>query len=198
MKNKPIKWGFKWWCRCCSKTGYLYESDLYLGKKERIKLGVGETVVLNLPKKLENAHCMLYFDNFFNSTTLFEKFLDRGIYCLGTVRSDRKKMPIMTKDKDMKRGDIDFQYANNVVAVKEFDNRGVTMVGTYFEEFNKVSTVTRRVKGHSSEIPVPCPEIIKDYNFSMGSVDLLDQKTAAYKLVRKSSGGPCYLDYFLI
>ena len=98
----------------------------------------------------------------------------------------------MTKDKDMKRGDIDFQYANNVVAVKGFDNRGVTMVGTYFEECNKVSTVTRRVKGQSSEIPVPCPEIIKDYNFSMGSVDLLDQKTAAYKLVRKSSGGPYY------
>ena len=21
MKNKPIKCGFKWWCRCCSKTG---------------------------------------------------------------------------------------------------------------------------------------------------------------------------------
>ena len=34
MKNKPIKWAFKWWCQCCSKTGYLYEFDLYLGKKE--------------------------------------------------------------------------------------------------------------------------------------------------------------------
>ena len=30
MENKPIKWGFK--CQCCSKTGYLYESDVYLGK----------------------------------------------------------------------------------------------------------------------------------------------------------------------
>ena len=35
----------------------------------------------------------------------------------------------MKKDKDMKRGDIDFQYANDVVAVKWFDNRRVTMVG---------------------------------------------------------------------
>ena len=34
-KNKQIKWGFKWWCRCCSKTGYLYEFYLYLGKKEK-------------------------------------------------------------------------------------------------------------------------------------------------------------------
>ena len=32
-------------------------------------------------------------------------------------------MTIMKKDKDMKRGDIDFQYANNVIAVKWFNNR---------------------------------------------------------------------------
>ena len=52
----------------------------------------------------------------------------------------------MKKDKNMKRGDIDFQYANNVVAVKWLDNRGVTMVGTCLEECIKVSTVKRRVK----------------------------------------------------
>ena len=56
-------------------------------------------------------------------------------------------MAIMKRDKDMKRGDIDFQYANNVVAVKWFDNRGLTMVGTCLEECSKVPTVARRVKG---------------------------------------------------
>ena len=85
----------------------------------------------------------------------------------------------MKKDKDMKRGDIDFQLANNVVAVKWFDNRGVTMVGTYLEECNKLSTVTRRVKAQSAKIPVSCSEIIKDYNSGMDGADLLDQKTAA-------------------
>ena len=43
-------------------------------------------------------------------------------------------MATMKKDKDMKRSDIDSQYANNVVAVKQFDNRGVTKVGTCLEE----------------------------------------------------------------
>ena len=98
----------------------------------------------------------------------------------------------------MKRGDIDFQYANNVIAVKWFDNRGVIMVGTCLEECNKVSTVRRRVKGQNAKIPVPCPQIIKDYNSSMGGVDLFDQKTAAYRLDRKSSGTVITLDYFLI
>ena len=51
----------------------------------------------------------------------------------------------------MKRRDVDFQYANNVVAVKWFDNRGVTMVGTCLEECDKISTVSRRVKGQSAK-----------------------------------------------
>ena len=34
----------------------------------------------------------------------------------------------MKTDKNMKRGNIDSQYANNVEAVKWFDNRGVVHV----------------------------------------------------------------------
>ena len=139
---------------------------------------------------------MLYFDNFFNSPILVAKLFNKGIYCLGTVGSDRKNMAVMKKGKDMKRGDIHFQYANNVVAVRWFDNWGVIMVGTCLEECDKTSTVSRKVKGQSAKIAVPCPEIIKDYDSGMGDVDLLDQKTAAYKLDRKSSGGRYYLKLF--
>ena len=96
----------------------------------------------------------------------------------------------------MKRVDVDFQYTNNVVAVNWFDNRGVTMVGTCLEECDKISTISRRVKKQSVKIPVPCLEIIKDSNFDISGVDLLDQKTAAYKLHRKSSGRRYYLRFF--
>ena len=66
--------------------------------------------------------------------------------------------------------------------MKWFDNRGVTMLGTYLEECNKVSTVTRTAKGQSAKIPVPCPKIIKDYNYGMGGVDLLDQENSCLKI----------------
>ena len=62
-----------------------------------------------LSKKLENTYCILYCDNFFNSPTLVEELFDRGIYCLGTVRSNRENMAIMKKDKDTERGGNDFQ-----------------------------------------------------------------------------------------
>ena len=176
MKNKPIIWGFKWWCRCCSKTGYLYEFDLYLGNKKKAELGLRETVVLDLSKKLENTSCMLYFDNFFNSPTLVEKILIREYTALAQFQVTEKIWLSKKKDKDMKRGDVDFQYADNVVAVKWFDNRGVTMVGTCLEECYTISTVSRRVKGQNANTPVSCLEIIKDYNSGMSGTDLLDQK----------------------
>ena len=80
-------------------------------------LGLGETVVLDISKKLRNSYYEIYFDNFFNSPTLVDKLFDKGVYCIGTVRTDRKNMAVLKKDKAMKRVDIDFQYADKIVAV---------------------------------------------------------------------------------
>ena len=27
IKNRPIKWGFRYWCRCDSETGYVYQLE---------------------------------------------------------------------------------------------------------------------------------------------------------------------------
>ena len=58
-------------------------------------------------------------------------------------------MAIMKKDKDMERGDVDFQYAENVFAVKWFDNRGVTLVGTCQLGCNRVSVSSPKGKRSS-------------------------------------------------
>ena len=62
----------------------------------------------------------------------------------------------------MKRGNIDFQYADNIVAVKWYDNRGVTLVGTCLQGSNQISSVSCRLKGNSVKIPVPYPSIVKE------------------------------------
>ena len=46
IKNKPIKWGFRMWYRCAPKTDYLYEFDIYTGRKVTSEFGLGESVVL--------------------------------------------------------------------------------------------------------------------------------------------------------
>ena len=66
IKSKPIKWGFKFWFRCSSKSGYLYQMDIYLGRKQtpEFNLGLGKELVLQLTKDLERSFCTVYFDNF--------------------------------------------------------------------------------------------------------------------------------------
>ena len=59
IKPKAIKWGFKFWFCCSSKSYYLYEMDIYLGRKQtpEFNLGLGEEVVLQQTKDLEWSFC---------------------------------------------------------------------------------------------------------------------------------------------
>lgn len=93
IKSKPIKWGFKLWFRCCSQTGYLFQFDIYVGRKNSTESSLGEGVVLQLSEKLNGTFCNLYFDNFFTSPELVRTLYANGIYSIGTVRSNRKHMP---------------------------------------------------------------------------------------------------------
>ena len=80
--------------------------------------------------------------------------------------------------------------------MKWCDHCSVTLVGTCLEGCNQTSSDSRKVKGKSAKIPVPCPSTVKEYNNVMDGVDLLDQGTVAYKLDRKSSSGYYYLRLF--
>ena len=99
VKNKPIKWGFKFRFCCASKTGYLYQFDFYLGKKEKTEENLGPSVVFKMIECLENSYCTVFFNNFFNSPSLITKLHDRGFYGVGTARKDRVGMPEMTADR---------------------------------------------------------------------------------------------------
>ena len=130
IKSKPIKCGFKFWFHCSSKSGYLNQMNIYFRRKQtpEFNLGLGEEVVLQLTKDLERSFCTAYFDNFFNSPKLIEKLFQKGIYGIGTVRANRKQMPKMIDDKQMKRGDCEFLFSGNTMACKWMDNRSVLLL----------------------------------------------------------------------
>ena len=145
--SKPIKWGFKLWFCCSSKSGYLYQMDIYLGRKQtpEFKQGLGEEVVLQLTKDLERSFCTVCFDNFFNIPKLIEKLFQNDIYGIGTVRANRKQMPKMIDDKQMKRGDCEFLFSGNTMACKWMDNRSVLLLSSALEGMSDIS-VQRREK----------------------------------------------------
>ena len=146
IKSKPVKWGFRFWFRCSSKTGYLYQKDIYLGKKQNAEFNLGEEIVLQLIKDLVGSFSIVYFDNFFNSPILIKKLFDKNIYTIGTATQNRKQLPKILEDKKMKRGDGELLYSKNMMAYKWMDNQSVLLVSTALEGMDDVSSVQRREK----------------------------------------------------
>lgn len=186
IKNKPIKWGFKMWCRCDSSTGYLFEFDLYTGRKTNAEVGLGESVVLNLTQKLNGLGCEIYFDNFFNSPRLQYKLMMKNLKACGTVRTNRKNIPKnLPLDKTMQRGDIYYASFQGISLIKWMDTKSVHML-TNFISPEETTFVKRRQAKSAQKISVVCPEVITNYNKYMGGVDLMDQRKVCYEVDRKA------------
>ena len=184
MKNKPIKWGFKFWFRCGAKSGYLYEFDMYLGKKNT-KFVLDEFVVLSLSQKLKDTRCFVFFDNFFTSPVLLVKLSEMRIYATGTVNANRKNMPVLTPDKEMKCGEHDWFSSNYLSVIKWMDNKSVILLSNYFNP-KETQQIERRVKGSKDKVKVTCPSVIQEHNLFMGGDDLSDQTKATYEVDRRS------------
>ena len=161
MKNKPIKWGFKFWFRCGANSGYFYEFDMHLGRKGNTEFGLGESVVLSLCQKLKDTHYFVFFDNFFISLALLVKLLEMGIYATGTVRANRKNMPVLNHDKDMKRGEHDWFSSNHLSAIKWMNNKSIILLSNYFNPKETQQTESR-VKGSKDKVKVTCPSVIQE------------------------------------
>ena len=185
MKNKPIKWGCKFWFQCSCKPGYLYHFDKHLGKKSKTEFGPAESVVLTLCKNLKNSYCYVFFDNFFTSPNLMLKLFEDGIYAAGTIKSNRKHMPTLKADKQMKRGEHDWLECDTISATKWMDNRSVILLSNYHNP-SVVQEIKRRVKGSKKKVKLSCPAVIREYNTYLGGVDLCDQMKVSYEVDRRS------------
>ena len=142
-------------------------------------------VILSLRQKLKDRHCFVFFDNFFTSPALLVKLLEMGIYTTGTVRANRKNMPVLKHDKEIKRGEHDWFSSNHRSAIKWMDNKSVILLSNYFNP-KETQQIERRVKGSKDKVKVTCPSVIQEYNQFMGGVDLSDQMKVTYEVDRRS------------
>lgn len=53
----------------------------------------------------------------------------------------QRNLAIIPDDNEVKRGNVDFSFRENIAAVKRFNNRGVTLLGTALEGCNQDSPV---------------------------------------------------------
>ena len=91
IKDKPVRWGFKFWVLACQHTGYTHKSEIYTGKRlTKSTKGLGYDVVMNLMDGLFQQGYHLFVDNFYSSPQLFKDLLDKRCLATGTVRENRK------------------------------------------------------------------------------------------------------------
>ena len=183
--KKPVKWGFKNFVRA-GKSDMMYDFFLYAGASTTSEKCTGEYVVLRLSEALpKNQNFKLFFDNWFFTLALCIKLKKMGMLTTATLRVDRLKGCPVPKDKDLMkegRGSSSYRCDTNsgITVLKWYDNKCVQMCSTYSSP-SEISTVSRWDRVQKKYVVIDCPNTIKEYNGSMGGVDLADMLISLYR-----------------
>lgn len=203
MKNKPKKWGFKLFGRA-GIDGMVYDFLTYSGESifrnihfspyEISYFGLGPKVVIALCFSIpDKPVTVVYFDNFFTTPELISYLRSEfGTLSLGTLRKQHLRGCPIIDDKTMikqSRGSFTTlcDKSKKVSIVKWLDNKIVCLASSYTSESTQnTSCIQRYSKEKKKRIPVPYPNIVKEYSSHMGGVDLADMFVALYRTGLKS------------
>lgn len=155
----------------------------------------------------------MYFDNFYTSLPLLVYLRARGIYSLGTIRSNRIsncKLPSDVAIKSQPRGhSVEFvgtAYGVDITNVLWKDNKSVRLASTYVgvKPFDRLNSETQQAKvsrydrKNKRYLEVEFPQIIREYNAHMGGVDLMDGLMGRYHIKAKTRNAMVRLFYHFI
>ncbi|XP_068122125.1 piggyBac transposable element-derived protein 4-like [Hyperolius riggenbachi] len=183
IASKRARFGVKSYTLCESATGYIWNSVLYTRKGTQFNpafsnYGLATSSVLSLVEPLLNKGYCLTTDNFYSSPELFEFLIRNKTDAYGTVRPNRREMPTAFAKQKLKSGDIVAWQKGKMLALRWRDKRDVCALSTVHD----ASSVTTRTRGGKV---LDKPQVILDYNHTMGGVDRADQAMTYYPAVRK-------------
>ena len=201
---KPIKRGIKLFCRNCSKTGYLYDAQVYLGRQgNKQAKGVYDRVILDLTKSLEGNSHTLYVDNLYSNVPLYLKLLERRVYCCGTVRRMRQFLPAecrldYTGKNIWPRGKSKIwqdKGQRNLTCTMWSDTKHIRFLSTSTDP-TIVTHGTRRIKGIHTQVDMPLAAQM--YGAYMGGTDKHDRLRLCYAVGRTSLKAWKYIFWFFV
>ena len=182
---KPHKWGYKIYC--LSSDGYLLRFEVYAGKEEeRSAEGATYDTVMRLIKGYENKQHTLFTDNWFTSPALLNALQQKDIRLCGSVRSNRRGMPIIPKEEVSALGQgqwIQRQSGDMSLAVWK-DQKAVWVLYNHCSPRETASL--DRWSDAGNKVAIGCPRAIHDYFYHARSVDVLSQLHYSYLPGRKA------------
>lgn len=184
IPSKRHRFGIKMFVLCDVETGYILDFIIYVGKETEINndnqgLGISGSVVTTLLADYIGKGHTLWCDNWYSSPNLFKFLHEQKTNACGTVRKNRKNMPIFSK---LKKGEIKSQHSGPLMVIKWHDRREVHMLTTLHDDSKAPTGKTDRTTGQQIEKPV----CVLDYNRFMGSVDKADMMLSTLSCMRKS------------
>lgn len=186
IPNKTHKYGVKLY-KLCTLDGYTLNIIVYSGKDENSgKKGFAhaERIVMKLIETLQHSDGrILYADNYYSSIPLVKKLHKKKITYCGTLRANRKGIP-RTFTRKMKKAEIYGEESSaKVRIIKWVDKRPVLMI-TSDPRHEAILDNTRK-KNRKGEI-IRKPRCVLDYNKAKKGVDMSDQMSSYFTVLRKS------------
>ncbi|XP_067950223.1 piggyBac transposable element-derived protein 4-like [Watersipora subatra] len=175
--KKHHQWGPKMYILAESSTGYVHRSVFHLPKKyqpPQSQKGQPYDVCMKLMDGHFNKGHRLGVDNYYTSIDLCSDLHQKGTYCTGTVRSNRRGLPPAVKDNKMlRKGEHVSLRKGAILAVNFHDRKCVKFLSTLATA--KTEIAQRRIGNEFQRLSV-----VGLYNSTMGGVDLSDQLTCEY------------------
>ena len=176
----------------------MYDFFLYSSSSSKIKW-TGCNVVMKLLETLPRGeNCKLSFDDWFCILGLLLQLKEIKIFTTATVWMNRTKGCPLIAAKDLKkqgRGISCYMVDLNsgVIVLRWFYKKCVQTATTYADPID-IQTFQIWDRVSEKHIQTTCPSVIKQYNSSMGGVDLADMLIALYRTEIKCKR--CYLKIF--
>ena len=149
-------------------------------------------IVMDLDADLLGKGYTIFLDNWFSSPFLFQELHSKRTNIVGTVRKNRKNMPMNLRNLKLKKGEVDFRSSENgLLALVWKDKKDIRMLHvSIMHTASMEDTGKHDRKGN----PIRKPMCVIEYNEGMKGVDLADQLHASshihvassHRSVRKS------------
>lgn len=84
-----------------------------------------------------------FFDNYFTSLSLLEKLKAENALACGTIRSNRKDVPILEENPKAPRGSLDHRITNTGIGVYKWKDTKYVMFASNYHG-SEITTVSRK------------------------------------------------------
>lgn len=177
IPNKPAKYGIKMYGLCDAKTFYTLNFEIYCGKQPAGPYATSnkpDDIVKRLIVPIENKKRNITTDNYYSSFLLAEYLLQKGITFLGTMKKNKREIPIEflpSKTRSVNSHIFGFQENFCLTSSVPKKNKAVIFLST----MHNTSDVDEDSKKSLVNL---------DYNSTKGGVDTVDQMCASYSVSR--------------